>query len=150
MKRDADWPAVRKAIRVRMAEMNITTTDLARKSELSPATITSLLRGKTVPQGITLRKLSDGLGWPHDRLWRAAMNGTQDAEPGPHPLTALLSGPDFARGAQLQGDVSALVRQVARELIHGLTEPERIAASSFVTKVGVEMVSPSLWWHSEP
>jgi hypothetical protein len=59
---------------------------------------------------------------------------------------ALLSGPDFARGAELQGGVSALARQVARELIHGLTEPERVAASRFVTNVGVEMVSPSLRW----
>jgi predicted transcriptional regulator len=47
-----------------MAELDITATDLARKAELSPATITSMLKGKSTPQGITLRKLSDGLGWP--------------------------------------------------------------------------------------
>jgi predicted transcriptional regulator len=50
MRRDGDWATVRKAVRVRMAELDITATDLACKAELSPAAIASMLKGKTIPQ----------------------------------------------------------------------------------------------------
>jgi hypothetical protein len=127
-----------------MAELDITAADLARKAELSPATITGMLKGKTTPQRTTLRKLSGGLGWPHEHLWRVATGSTSQTPPGPHPLSALLSGPGFKDGAKLQSDLNALARHVARELTDGLTEPERIAAARFVTEVGVKMTSARL------
>jgi Helix-turn-helix len=89
-----------------MAELDITAADLARKAELSPATITGMLKGKTTPQRTNLRKLSGGLGWPHEHLWRVATSSTPQTPPGPHPLTALLSGPGFKDGAKLQSDLS--------------------------------------------
>jgi hypothetical protein len=127
---------------VPIAELDITMADLVRKPELSPAAITGMRKRKTTPQRATLRK-PRGLGWPHDCLWRLATGSTRQTPLGPHPHTALLSSPDFRDGAKLQSDLNALARQVAREPIDGLTEPERIAAARFVTEVGVKMTSPT-------
>jgi predicted transcriptional regulator len=66
-----------------MAELEITAADLAGKAELSPSTITGMLRGKTTPQRTTLRKLSGGLGWPHEHLWCVAIGSPPQASLAP-------------------------------------------------------------------
>jgi Cro/C1-type HTH DNA-binding domain len=145
MRADRDWPAVAAAVRTRMAELDITTAELARKADLAPATVLRARKGTAASHGVTLRKLADGLGWSHGYLHNIASGKSPQTPQQPGPVTgALLSLPDFVRGTGLQGDVSHLAASVARDFTDGLTPAERDAAARFIIDVGIKMSALNL------
>lgn len=80
---EPDWVAVAKAIRSRLLELGLLQEELARRSNIAPATIRELeyntvqrRRGKR-----TLRALSAALEWHPDHL-DAVKNGETPPEPG--------------------------------------------------------------------
>lgn len=80
--RDDNWDAVARAIRDRMAELDMTQKELVRRSGVSESTIRQVSRnyGPRRRSRHTLEDISKGLQWPGDHL--ARLLGTSDATPG--------------------------------------------------------------------
>lgn len=120
---EPDWAAVAKAIRDRMLELGLLQEELARRSNIAPATIRELeyntvqrRRGKR-----TLRALSTALEWHEDHL-EAIKNGVRPPEPGTPDGTPNAAGvtPDLVR--ELVGRLTAiedLVRDLHRKELGG-------------------------------
>jgi transcriptional regulator with XRE-family HTH domain len=68
-----DWDAVAEAINTRLAELEMTQTELATKSRVSPATLRQIQHGvpkRRSPR--TLADISEALSWPSDHLERVS------------------------------------------------------------------------------
>lgn len=77
-----DWSAVAAAIQGRLAELEMTQTELATRSAVSYATVRELLKN---PEGRqrnprTLAALSEALGWPSGHL-AAVLAGEEPSDP---------------------------------------------------------------------
>ncbi|HEX5115109.1 MAG TPA: helix-turn-helix transcriptional regulator [Pseudonocardiaceae bacterium] len=75
--RDDDWDAVAKAVRDRMAELDMTQKELVRRSRVSESTIRQVSRnyGPRKRSRHTLEDISKGLQWPSDHLTRILDGG---------------------------------------------------------------------------
>lgn len=94
-----DWDAVASAINTRLAELEMTQTELSSTSRVSTATLRQIQHGvvkKRSPR--TLADISEALGWPSAHLERVA-----DGAPNPASTD---------RVAQLETEVAALRARV--------------------------------------
>jgi transcriptional regulator with XRE-family HTH domain len=123
---EPDWDAVGKAIRNRMIQLGLLQEEVARRSNIAPATIREIeyntvqrRRGKR-----TLRALSAALDWHEDHL-EAIKNGEVPPERGP-----------LGRGGQGAGGATTALEHTLRELVGRVTEIEKMIRDLHRAKFG--------------
>lgn len=68
-----DWPAVAGAINTRLEQLEMTQTELAKRSRVSPATLRQMQHAVAKQYNPrTLSSISEALGWPSNHLERVA------------------------------------------------------------------------------
>lgn len=154
----SQWVRIGTAVRERMTALGITEGELARKAELSRATIRGVLRGSGRRQRWTLNLLSEVLDWPSGYLVAMAEGDTPPTVPQTllegipvkaqtrplpasqeRPFAALLGLVDLGHGASLQAETNATAVRLGREISEGMTSAERIAVYQFLIKVAFEV-----------
>ncbi|OAA18461.1 hypothetical protein UG55_111129 [Frankia sp. EI5c] len=108
-----DWQAVAVALNTRMATIRITQTDLARRANVSVATLRVLQRGtgQRRTTDATLAAVSRALGWPDRYLLQILLQPpTAAVSPEPDPLVPPAAG-DPPASASL-ADILSLLRRI--------------------------------------
>ena len=63
-------------VSARIAELNTTPADIARKAGLDPTTVRAIMRGTRWPQNRTRERLTAALGWSDGEIARRAIDGS--------------------------------------------------------------------------